>query len=548
MASNYEDDLLSDGVVLRDDQINVISKCIAKGSGGINLPMGFGKTFVALELARQQSPDYPVLIIVAKTLIPHWEEHIIEFNEPYYVYHPQNKADCNMNYIQYFITTPEVVSKGYTVEVQRNSKTHSEGHTFYIIPKSVMSVDTNNIIFNTHWRCMIIDEIHNYNSIKAKHTKAMIAIWSDHKWGLSGTIIDNIKTENVMGYNLLIGNTDFPNCMSFAELHIRSGDYSGINSTLVKVDESVAAYDNKVAFEEIVIHHELNDIEGRLYDTYIKILKQLLRELNAIPNNTQNRSIVAKYQQYLMAAIVYIRQFVVSPLIPFSKAALSSSDMNNRSHLSDIINDHIRDNDLQDPLNNADCIFSSRIEACITQLAKDQDRVVIFSDFRVTLDLLSYCVALRYPDRLILTLDGSMSIKKRESQIDIFKNTNGAILMLTYKCGSVGLNLQCSNIVYILDNSWSAVSTKQAIQRVVRAGQTRKCFVYYFTSNLAIEESVFKKQDSKLDKAEGLLSGNSTAIRKGTYIINIKSIIQNIIHEYEATDIISKISSRMKIH
>ena len=57
-------------------QLEVLDECLKKGSGGLSLPMGFGKTLISLVLTLQQqekigTPE-PILVICSKTLIESW--------------------------------------------------------------------------------------------------------------------------------------------------------------------------------------------------------------------------------------------------------------------------------------------------------------------------------------------------------------------------------------------------------------------------------------------------------------------------------------------
>jgi len=353
-------------------------------------------------------------------------------------------------------------------------------------------------------------------------------------------MIDNIHVKNILGYYQLLGLDGFPICLSEAIEFIKSSNFKGIKNTCV-----IRQQKNDIEFEEIFLKSVPEDIEIKLYDTFIQIVKLILKEVKTIERDPTNKHIISKYRQYLLASFVYLRQMAVSPLIPFSKASLDSSDFKNRSYLADLINQQLRNDNLLEALEDESIIYSSRIKACIEQLKINTERVVIFSSFRVTLDLLTYCIRNKLPNRLILTIDSEMSVKQRQDTLALFRQTDNAILLLTYACGSVGLNLQVANIIYILDHSWSAIATKQALQRVIRFGQTRKCFVYYFSSCLSIEESILDKQIAKLDIGKGLMDGEQELIKGDTNQIHIKEIMTSMIQDYESQDKIQLITSKL---
>jgi len=135
------------------------------------------------------------------------------------------------------------------------------------------------------------------------------------------------------------------------------------------------------------------------------------------------------------------------------------------------------------------------------------DRVVVFSCFRTSIVMLNHYLQ----DRPVMFLSPSMNMKKRGDTIKEFEKTENGILLLTYAVGSEGLNLQCSNTAMLIDFWWNAGMTRQAIARVLRMGQEADVInIYYFTSNTGMENSLFQKQQAKLDIVNELMTGRAT--------------------------------------
>ena len=65
--------------MLSDFQQEIINECISKGSGGLSLPMGTGKTIISLNVALQQSPDRPIIVIASKTFYIHGKMKLKNF-------------------------------------------------------------------------------------------------------------------------------------------------------------------------------------------------------------------------------------------------------------------------------------------------------------------------------------------------------------------------------------------------------------------------------------------------------------------------------------
>lgn len=67
----------------------------------------------------------------------------------------------------------------------------------------------------------------------------------------------------------------------------------------------------------------------------------------------------------------------------------------------------------------------------------------------------------------------------RGSIVDAFNAEPRAVVMLlSFKTGSLGINLTSSNRVVLLDNVWNPVYGEQAVRRIARLGQTRATHVY----------------------------------------------------------------------
>ena len=55
-----------------------------------------------------------------------------------------------------------------------------------------------------------------------------------------------------------------------------------------------------------------------------------------------------------------------------------------------------------------------------------------------------------------LRFDGSMNARERERAIEAFKTSSKInVLLISLKCGSLGLNLTCANRVFLMDVWWN---------------------------------------------------------------------------------------------
>jgi SNF2 family DNA or RNA helicase len=71
-----------------------------------------------------------------------------------------------------------------------------------------------------------------------------------------------------------------------------------------------------------------------------------------------------------------------------------------------------------------------------------------------------------------LRYDGQMKREEREATLSRFKKQGGPkIILISLKCGGVGLNLTEANRVVCLDLAWNAATENQAIDRAHRMGE-----------------------------------------------------------------------------
>ncbi len=119
------------------------------------------------------------------------------------------------------------------------------------------------------------------------------------------------------------------------------------------------------------------------------------------------------------------------------------------------------------------------------------------SNYTQTLDLFERLSGLRgYP---YVRLDGAMSIKKRAKVVERFNDPAGGdfIFMLSSKAGGCGLNLIGANRLVMFDPDWNPANDEQAMARVWRDGQRKRCFVYRLLAAGTIEEKIFQRQAHK---------------------------------------------------
>lgn len=506
---------------LNDFQRDILKDCLKKKTGGLSLPMGSGKTLISLVLSLKQNQETqdPILVVCAKSLIAGWQVEIRKFfgdTLKYEVLHQttqKNKLDTWRidDETQVILTTPEVISKYYKNNhianffIQQKFLAPPAFINYYREPKKPFLSHTfgGGYLFSKKWGSLIIDEAQKYTQINTIRCQSLGAICAKNRWALSGTLFDEPIPERILGYYIILDIPEVPRNLPEIKWLIYHPTFKGLNSTLVHRKENKVFQPPKVSEE--IVSHRLSIEEAKVYTMMKQILVEVKRRVQAakLVNDTEN---IKKFSSYLLVMITYLRQALICPLIPIASIAIDASDMEKKSELSQILVEEIEKLGIHSWLNDIDSVKSSRIKNAIRKMdAHQNERVVLFSCYKSCIDVLQSYLP---PDREVLRIEASMSIKRRGEVIEEFAKTKNGILLLTYQLGAEGLNLQCASTVLLMDFWWNAAKTQQAIARVLRFGQeARVVNVYFFSSNTGIEQALFKKQHAKLMILDELKNG-----------------------------------------
>lgn len=108
---------------------------------------------------------------------------------------------------------------------------------------------------------------------------------------------------------------------------------------------------------------------------------------------------------------------------------------------------------------------------------------------------------------------GAMAHKHRERSLSQLREGDVDVLLVSLKCGSLGLNLTAASRVVLIDPWWNPAVEDQAVDRVHRIGQTRDVKVYKLTVKQSVEERILQLQEKKRALAKEAL--NTDARKKG---------------------------------
>ena len=153
-----------------------------------------------------------------------------------------------------------------------------------------------------------------------------------------------------------------------------------------------------------------------------------------------------------------------------------------------------------------------RLVADMEEVSASGRKAIVFSQWVEPLDAIGQALKDHGP----LMYHGRIPSKERQPILDRFKaDPDAHVLLMSYGCGSVGLNLQFTNYVFLYDRWWNPAIEDQAINRAHRLGQKSDVFITRFTSTGTVEERIAAVLDRKRQLFEEMLSQNGPPINMG---------------------------------
>ncbi|KAM4781347.1 SWI/SNF-related matrix-associated actin-dependent regulator of chromatin subfamily A containing DEAD/H box 1 isoform 2-T2 [Cyanocitta cristata] len=163
------------------------------------------------------------------------------------------------------------------------------------------------------------------------------------------------------------------------------------------------------------------------------------------------------------------------------------------------------------------------LERILSDLKEKGDRVVLFSQFTMMLDILE--VFLKHWQHRYIRLDGKTQISERIHLIDEFNTDMGIfVFLLSTKAGGLGINLTSANVVILHDIDCNPYNDKQAEDRCHRVGQTREVQVIKLISKETIEETMLKISQQKLKLEQDMTAAESG--EEGTIPADIATLLK----------------------
>ena len=130
-------------------------------------------------------------------------------------------------------------------------------------------------------------------------------------------------------------------------------------------------------------------------------------------------------------------------------------------------------------LQNSYSACKERLNICKKEIENYNGKIIIYCRFLSEIELLK-----NITDCVVYT-------GKEKNDLGIFINSK-KVMLCTYGCGSLGLNLQCASKIIFFSATFDYKAIDQSTHRIYRTGQTRDCEIVnlYVTTGL---ESIMRK-------------------------------------------------------
>lgn len=418
--------------------------------------MGLGKTIQMLALITSQAMNKPTLIIVPVSIMFQWIKEInTKTNTKLNVvlFHGKTKATCTLEQLQ----------------------------SSNIVVTSYGAILRTNLLNLVEWGRIVLDEAHIIKNHKSTVANSVLDLQSDTRWCLTGTPIHNKKMEmysfarflQIRHYQdrkvfkrMIRSERRFKLFIQMCLLR-RSKDFKLNNESVIQLVDKESSISTTVFSTD----------EQSIYDT---IFANAQMEINQFIR----QGTVLKNYSHIFTMLLRLRQICLHPDLVIKRLP----DQENITGL---------------PTMSAKLL---KVTETVTDWNSHDDKILIFCQFTEFIDMIHDTLESKGIGSLVYT--GSQSPQERDDIISDFKNNqNIKVLIISIKCGSLGLNLTNANRIILVDVWWHPFIEYQAIDRCHRFGQEKTVFIERLIIKDSIEERILVLQEKKKQMFDQFING-----------------------------------------
>ena len=483
-------------------------------TGGIvKLEMGMGKSLISAGFVQTMiRGDMPTLIVCSKTVMSEWKSQVIKkfFHEgtiKALFFHKDfiNKIDFDtMNREK--IKTYDIVFTTYdTCLTQCNKGNYynecviksASGQILEIINRTKQQADQpakigGEILYCTPWYRIIADESQRFANPKTKIAKAMMALYGEKKWTLTGTPIRNTDVDlftqlRWLGYDTVTT----PSQWKRRRERFLNQDARFLKTVIYSMNYEDAGIEMPPLINKSNALVFGSNEEKEVYDMIHSKTKELFNKF------------LLKLVTFecILKWFLYLRLCAIAPFLLTDKSKRELPQKGSEIFIDALAPDTPLYLYMHDKQGTAGIQSTKMIEILrlVKEYTSQNKKVLIFSMFTRCLDLVASVLDEKAPELRYEQLIGECNMDERERILALFRETNRVnVLLLNYKVGGEGINLTCSEAVIFVEPWWNDAVHSQARSRAWRFGQTKPVSVDYLYIKNTVEQKVFDICLSKL--------------------------------------------------
>ncbi|KAJ3342382.1 hypothetical protein HDU93_002498 [Gonapodya sp. JEL0774] len=330
------------------------------------------------------------------------------------------------------------------------------------------------------WHGVIVDEAHRLKNDEAQLPRALATLRATFKLLLTGTPVQN-NTRELFALLHFLEPTEFKDLDDLEQTY----SFESLNADLVtSLHQRLIPYILRRTKEELRTNglQTLPPITERIVCGTMTPLQRKL----SVEILTNSREFLLKLAQ------THNSQVKVGPK---NNPIMELRKIANHPYLIP----GVEQDDSHEMLIEASWKVAALVEI-LARLKKGGNRVLLFSNFTQTLDLLEDVLSGEGFANQFLRIDGKVKPTDRPVIIDMFESAESEhfVMLLSTRAGGVGINLTSADTVILYDTDWNPQVEKQAIGRCHRIGQTKRVLVLRFVTRNSIEEQVVELSKRKL--------------------------------------------------
>ena len=393
--------------------------------------------------------------------------------------------------------------------VRLNSAVEAHRYDLIVTSYGTLARDRE-VLSDVELSCLIADEAQHLKNRRTQNAQALRTLRAQGRFLLTGTPVENSLEDLRSLFEVLM-----PGYVEKVPTGTRGEDRTWFDDRLrAKTARYILRRTKQAVAPELpekieqVLYCELSPSQAALYRRVQEQSERALLDLEA-KGASEGTLRLATLTQLLR-----LRQVCCDPrLITSRKNAESESSTD----------DPAGDGAEVSAAKAADSAKLDAFRELLAEAVDDGHRLLVFSQFTSLLALLRQ--ELEAQEVTYCYLDGSMSTKARQAEVDRFNGTSDVpVFLISLKAGGTGLNLTSADTVVHFDPWWNPAVEAQATDRAHRIGQTRVVTSYKLICTGTVEEKVLQLQETKRTLLANVFEA-SDAANAAISLADLKSLL-----------------------